>query len=356
MDRHLSRRAFLKRTGGVLAALTLPPDPKKRLENLLPADDAASRAQASLGRITTSRLNIHAAPDVNSEITGYRTYDDLITLLGTAEGPGLMSHNRAWFKTHGGHAYSSFVQPVARQLNRPLLPSQVSPEEPALLEVTMPYVSAYRRPEAVGRRIYRLYYATTHWAVAVERDEEKNSWYKLHNDRGRGHYYVRAEQLRPIPPEQLTPISPRIVDKRIEIDLTEQQLTAYEGDTAVLVARVSSGAVFNSSDGVNRDFRTPMGTFRVWRKRASRHMEGGTWGIDYFDLPGVPWVSYFTGGIALHGTYWHNDYGRQRSHGCVNLTPEHARWLFLWTEPEVPADEEVLVAEVATGTPVRVFW
>jgi hypothetical protein len=85
-------------------------------------------------------------------------------------------------------------------------------------------------------------------------------------------------------------------------------------------------------------------------------MEGGTVGIDYFDLPGVPWVCYFTGGIALHGTYWHNDYGRQRSHGCVNLTPENARWLYLWTEPTAEPDEEVHAAKAATGTLVRVFY
>jgi hypothetical protein len=356
MKQSLTRRKFLKLGGGVLAALTLPPIPVDSLDFPLPPDDAASRDGHTLGRITTWRLNIHAAPDSRSERTGYRSYDDLITLYDTAEGPGLMAHNTLWYKIRGGYAYSSFVQPVARQLNRPLLPSHASQERPALLEVTMPYTSVYRQPSADGPRVYRLYYATTHWAVAVERDEAKRSWYKLRNDRGKGHYYARAEHLRPISDEELAPISPGVPDKRIDINLSEQALTAYEGDRTVLTTRVSTGAVFNSGDGVDRDFRTPVGTFRVWRKRASRHMEGGTWGIDYFDLPGVPWVSYFTGGIALHGTYWHNDYGRQRSHGCVNLTPEHARWLYLWTEPEVPPNEEVLAAKAAGGTPVRVSW
>ncbi len=356
MHQLFSRRDFLKHTGGVLAALTLPPIPGGSLDSYLPEDDAASREGHSLGRVTAGRLSLHAAPDSRSERTGSRSFDDVMTLYDTARGPGSMAHNTLWFRTRDGYAYSSFVQPVARQLNRPLLPSQASKERPVLLEVTVPYTTVYRQPTAESSRIYRLYYATTHWGVAVERDDKKQSWYKLRNDRGRGHYYARADHLRPFSPADLAPISPGVPDKRIDINLTDQTLTAYEGDEAVLATRVATGAVFSSSDGVDRDFRTPAGLFRVWRKRPSRHMEGGTWGVDYFDLPGVPWVSYFTGGIALHGTYWHNDYGRQRSHGCVNLTPEHARWLYLWTEPTAEPDEEVHAAKAATGTLIQVFY
>jgi hypothetical protein len=348
-----SRRQFLARAGSALAALALPPFPRRRDGELpLPTDDAASVAGNSLGRITTSRLNIHAAPDVGSDVVGYYTYDDVVTLYGSAEGPGQMVHNSLWFKVRDGYAYSSFVQPVERRFNQPLLPSYVSEERPTLLEVTMPYASAHTRPERTAYSVYRLYYATTHWAVAVERDEEKRSWYKLRNDRGHGIYYARAEWLRPILAEELAPISRGVPDKRVEINLSTQRLIAYEGEKLVLRTRVSTGAVF----GGGRDFRTPAGSFRVWRKRPSRHMQGGTPGVDYFDLPGVPWVSYFTGGIALHGTYWHNDYGRVRSHGCVNLTPQDSRWLYRWTEPAVPSEEEILDVQAGAGTLVRVSY
>jgi hypothetical protein len=66
-----------------------------------------------------------------------------------------------------------------------------------------------------------------------------------------------------------------------------------------------------------------------------RHMAGDDMAADdFFDLPGVPWVSYFHWwGVSIHGTYWHNDYGRPRSHGCVNLRPEDAKWVFRWTTP-----------------------
>ena len=73
-----------------------------------------------------------------------------------------------------------------------------------------------------------------------------------------------------------------------------------------------------------------------------------------YDLPGVPWVSYITGsGISFHGTYWHNDFGKPRSHGCINLSPEAARWIYRWTLPAVPFDQTTWIDDY--GTPVRVI-
>jgi lipoprotein-anchoring transpeptidase ErfK/SrfK len=74
-----------------------------------------------------------------------------------------------------------------------------------------------------------------------------------------------------------------------------------------------------------------------------------------FDLPGIPWVAYFYwSGVAFHGTYWHNDYGRPRSHGCINLTPQAAKWLFRWTTPTVPPDKELVYGHVGTKVEIKV--
>jgi lipoprotein-anchoring transpeptidase ErfK/SrfK len=73
-----------------------------------------------------------------------------------------------------------------------------------------------------------------------------------------------------------------------------------------------------------------------------------------FDLPGVPWVSYFTSnGVAFHGTYWHNDFGVPHSHGCINLTPEAAKWVYLWTTPAVPPKEYVYSDNHGTRVIIR---
>jgi lipoprotein-anchoring transpeptidase ErfK/SrfK len=74
-----------------------------------------------------------------------------------------------------------------------------------------------------------------------------------------------------------------------------------------------------------------------------------------YDLVGVPWVAYVTvDGISFHGTYWHNDFGIPRSHGCINLTPEAAKWLYRWTLPVVPSDEQQVWEDFGTKVQVRI--
>ena len=83
-------------------------------------------------------------------------------------------------------------------------------------------------------------------------------------------------------------------------------------------------------------------------------MAAGDIASNGFDLPGVPWVLYITkSGISFHGTYWHNDYGRPRSHGCINLTPQAAKWLYRWTLPSVEPGKQF--AYEYFGTKVLIF-
>ena len=111
-------------------------------------------------------------------------------------------------------------------------------------------------------------------------------------------------------------------DKWIEVDLSEQKLIAYDGTKVVFTTKISSGRA-----------RTPtvLGKFRIVRKFQSQLMTGP----GYY-LPNVPYVMYFQGGYALHGAYWHNNWGTPMSHGCVNLRREDAKWLYEWTDPVVP--------------------
>ncbi len=114
-------------------------------------------------------------------------------------------------------------------------------------------------------------------------------------------------------------------NKYIIVDLSDQKLYAYEGNELFMEESVSTGL-----DGLP----TPVGEFNIFRKMPSRYMQGPIPGVsdDEYDLPGVPWTMYFTyDGAAIHGAYWHNDFGSQHSHGCVNLPPEKARELYDWT-------------------------
>ena len=101
-----------------------------------------------------------------------------------------------------------------------------------------------------------------------------------------------------------------------------QYLIAWEGDVSIAETYVSTG---------RPGFDTPPGTFHVLVKLESQTMEGVIGG-EYYNVPDVPWVQYFTNdGHALHGTYWHNNFGTVMSHGCVNLPMDFAEWLYGWT-------------------------
>lgn len=117
-------------------------------------------------------------------------------------------------------------------------------------------------------------------------------------------------------------------EKWIDVDLSAQRVTAYEGMTAVRTFIISSGLP-----------RTPTvtGTFRIQSKVVAQLMEGGSREDgDYYYLPNVPWVQFFYQGYSFHGTYWHDKFGRPMSHGCINMRTEDAKWLFDWTEPALP--------------------
>jgi lipoprotein-anchoring transpeptidase ErfK/SrfK len=136
----------------------------------------------------------------------------------------------------------------------------------------------------------------------------------------------------------LAPLSPQVPsqEKRLEVRTAEQVLIAYERNIPVFMARTATGAQFR--DG---NFETPAGRHMTFAKRPGRHMAAGDIASNGYDLPGVPWICYFTeSGIALHGTYWHNDFGKKRSHGCINLTPQAAKWVYRWTMPVVPPTEQ----------------
>jgi len=116
-------------------------------------------------------------------------------------------------------------------------------------------------------------------------------------------------------------------EKWIEIDLYEQTLAAYQGDRMVYATLVSSGLP---------RWETRRGLFRIWEKVLVAKMSGSEGRSDYYYLEDVPWTMYFDNDIGLHAAYWHDGFGYRHSHGCVNLPPLSAQWLFRWTDPYVP--------------------
>ncbi len=121
--------------------------------------------------------------------------------------------------------------------------------------------------------------------------------------------------------------------KRIEVDLTNQKVYAFEGDRKVHEFLISSG----------KWYPTPTGEFRIWSKVRSQKMSGGSKALGtYYYLPNVPYVMFFYNneiakfrGFSLHGTYWHSNFGHPMSHGCINMKTEEVKVLFEWANPVV---------------------
>lgn len=144
-------------------------------------------------------------------------------------------------------------------------------------------------------------------------------WYRIGDRRWVYAANIGAARLRQ------RPASIRSNERWVAVNLAEQTVVAYEGDKPVYAALAATGLP-----------RTPTvrGIFRTWWRLVSRRMSGGSAATGgYYYLEEVPWTCYFYSGYALHAAYWHDAFGRPRSHGCVNLSPYDAWWIFQWSAP-----------------------
>ena len=337
MVKAISRRDFLKFSSMAFGSLST-----KRIFDWFPDDEGFPSDVIAIGRVGTKEIDIFTTDDYKSEKVGVRYRDQIIPIFEIIIEPEDKPNSPRWYRTFGGYAHSAHVPIVKRILNEPLV---YIPEEGWLGEITVPYTRSYRKTLTYGWvPLYRLYYQSVHWVTGIEEGQDGEPWYKITDELLKIDYYVPAAHVRIIMPEELRPISPEVPweDKRIEVSLRDQSMKAYEGDKVVLNTLVSTGipSVGATSNGIPTI--TPTGRFNVSVKMPSKHMGNGkmTDDIHAYELPGVPWVTFFTEtGIAFHGTYWHHNYGYKMSHGCVNMTIEEAKWLYLWALPEIEPHE-----------------
>ena len=334
---NLGRRGFLWAAG---ASLSLP------LLKLNPPDPVGSGRPFSLGRVTDAITWAYADPKPDAPRVKSFPRDTVLKIYDSVTDESLLPHNPVWNLTPFGWVHAWSLQPVAYQPNRPV---REVPHSGFWAQVSVPYVAMRSRPDDEARLLYRLYYSSVHLVIAHIKDARGRSWYQLRDDQQPNRMeYVRAESLRRIRPEEMTPISPDAEEKAIEVSIKDQMLYAYENRSLVFSTQCATGAAFTVEGLGVVDFRTPYGEHRVVRKRPSRHMMGFLGRSDAYDLPGVPFCTYFTvGGAAVHGAYWHNDYGHPRSHGCVNVLPEAALWVYRWTMPAAAYEDALL--DVTSG-------
>jgi len=278
------------------------------------------------GEITS--VSIHKKPSEESLILYQRYKDDLINVYGEIESEFGPEYNPIWYRVWGGFVHRAYLQEV-QYIHNPVV--DTIKENLQLGEITVPYTTALRYSQHTGwEPVFRLYYQTTHWIKDIITGPDGQPWYQLQNELDRLlQYAVPAENMRILDDSEFDPISPDLPpgEKRVEISISRQELTAYEGDVVAMKTTIASGAL-------TPEKQTPPGEFRIQSTYPSKHM-GGTKRNDIYAyvLPGVPWSCFFEEGIATHGTYWHNNYGVPQSSGCINMRNHEAKWLFRWVDP-----------------------
>ena len=336
----ISRRDFLKLSGYGMLGMILPEFP-------FVTQDDFSNIQ---GRVVDGVVWSFEEPNKKSKRKKAYWHDIVVPITNTTVGEDESAYNRVWYQVEDdGYVYSGGIQPVRTILNTP---QQISLAG-ALGEVSVPFTDTHIQADAASAVVYRLYYESVHWVIASAINPvDGQIWYSLLDDKFQQQYFAQGKHIRLLSDGELAPLSPDVPaeEKLVVVNLPNQLVMAYERNQLVYATRVSTGGLLRKGK-----YTTPDGEFVTYHKRPTRHMAAGDLASDGFDLPGVPWVSYIhEKGYSFHGTYWHNDYGRPRSHGCINMTPQAAKWLFRWTTPSVPPEKEVVYGRAGTRVEIKV--
>jgi len=153
-----------------------------------------------------------------------------------------------------------------------------------------------------------------------QQNQQNNDWSWAHSDDNAN---SAGSSWEPSPGVADNRDAPLTGEKWIDIDISDQTLTAYQGDTVVRYFIVSTGSA---------TYPTVTGTFYTYARYDLQDMTGGSVAAgDYYYQPDVPWVQYFFEGFSIHGAYWHNMFGSPIGHGCINMRVNEAQWLYDWT-------------------------
>ncbi|MFQ6101853.1 MAG: L,D-transpeptidase [Anaerolineae bacterium] len=365
MSTSLTRRKTLKLIAATVAAAALSPAFHTRARYPDPPEPGAGTEIDTdiwvwMGRAIHTVV-FYEQPSTSAARLDARYRDQTFPITREIHAP-FSAHNDLWYETPLGYVHSAWVLPV-----------RVYPPQPFIYnvgewgfwgEVAQPFTEAYAEPTPQSKKVYRFYGGTVYHIVDAFRDDEGTGWYKVFDEfppTNPSHQWVLARDVRCIPRAEVAPIRPFVGEKRIEVDLSKQRLICLEGNRIVFTTLVASGLGRLEGDP-ETDLATHTGETCVLLKQPSRHMsnrpypEGPPTVGNIFDLPGIPWNVFFDlSGTAIHGTYWHNDFGIRRSHGCLNVSICAARWIYRWVYPIGGYEDDFIRSDRRVGTPISIF-
>ena len=359
--RKITRRELLKLSALGLGSLAFQlPGSWQSIDITSPKRVPAFPDAPRLGRVTLPGIPLRTSPSNSSGDQNLITRLPADTLVvwerevvgSVLGGTGLLRY----IKTPDGYIYGGMIQPVGNQTNTPIteIPSG---KNGFWAEVTVPYLdlahegvqaSPWLRDNIAYNFPPRLYYGQVVW---IDRVRSSNGFveYRWNEDaHGRGYgyggygefYWADGAGFKVLTDADVAPISPDLDpnEKTMQLNLDRQALACYEGTREVYFCRVSTGITYTDpTTGELVDFSTPPGKLLTHWKIISKNMTAGDEASGY-STPAVPWCTYIQGGVAIHGAFWHSAFGERRSHGCVNVGIEDAKWIFRWSTPYVSLD------------------
>lgn len=356
MKKNISRRDFLKLAGMGLGAMAFKPYAINYDYFSTPKRLAQFPASEIIGRVTERNVPIRSRPVASdtSNLIGNLPADTLLEWGREVVGSVELLTNQKYVETPQGYVYGSVVQPTK---NIPNIPIEALPNGQGFwAEVTVPYVDLAHEgnvasPWLNDLIVYdfppRLYYGQVVWIDQIRNVNGfiEYRWNEDVNGRGYGYggsygelFWGDGAGFKILTDDDVSMISPDVdpAEKTITINLDYQVLSCYERNSEVFFCKFSSGKAYDPQTGQITDaYDTPIGTLLTYWKIISKNLTAGTDTAGY-STPAVPWCTFIaTGGVAIHGTFWHNAFGEKRSAGCVNVTPEDSKWVFRWTSPFV---------------------
>lgn len=362
MKRYISRRDFIKLAGLGLGALAFTPLKPHDIDYRWDVFSQPRRlpqfpASEIIGRVPVQEVPIRNRPtdsDPSNLIERMRA-DTLLEwrreVVGNVVTPGLK--NQRYVETERGYVYGSMLQPTRNLPNTPV--TELPNGQGFWAEVTVPYIDLAHEGQVASPWMQdnisynfppRLYYGQVVWIDQVRTSSgfPEYRWNEDANGRGYGYgaygefFWGDGAGFKILTDADVSPINPDVDpnEKTIFLNLDYQTLACFEGTREVFFCKMSSGKKYqDASNGNLVDYSTPVGTLFTHWKIISKNMTAGSDGAGY-STPAVPWCTFISGeGIAIHGAFWHNAFGERYSHGCINVTPEEAKWIFRWSTPYI---------------------
>jgi hypothetical protein len=374
MNQKLSRRDFLKLSGISLSALAFNPYRLPQYEYFSAPKRLPQFPNSEIiGRVVDTNIKLRSSPaDDDTNIITVLDADALVEWNRQVVGNVRQLTNQRFVETPNGYVYASVLQPTRNLPNTPI--TQIPAGQPGFwAEVTVPYVdlahdgvvaSPWLQDHIAYNFPPRLYYGQVVWMDQIRTNNGfvEYRWNEDIHGHGYGYgaygefYWADGAAFKVLTEEDVEPIHPDVDpnNKRIDVNLDYQMLSCYEGNTEVYFCRISSGIGYDPETGQpSEKLATPVGNLLIHWKIISQNMTAGNFQSGY-STPAVPWSTMISGdGVAIHGAFWHNAFGEKRSHGCINVSPEDAKWIFRWTTPYVSlAQSEIRISLPDHGTAV----